>query len=135
MPVGRGLIIDSDGNPMPIHNSSFSKPTARGFFHAILATPYEQRQDEFDSTQIDVRDLHYENVTKGEAIIRRLIDAATHGNYDATKLVLEYVIGKPTQSVEHQHNIQTFSDFAKHCITVDNNDIVDAETEDDGIGI
>lgn len=132
MPVGRGLIIDDDGNPLPVNNPSFTKESARSFMNAVLGTDYEQRR-ELDGS-ITPEDFEFANITKGEAIIRRLINRATYGDYDSAKLVLEYVIGKPTQSHEHEHKIKSFSDFAMECITADAVTVNTIE-EDDDIGI
>ena len=53
----------------------------------------------------------YAGMTKGEAMIAQLIDAASNGNADARKEVMDRIMGKPQQNIKSLSVKGTLGEF------------------------
>ncbi len=53
----------------------------------------------------------FKDISKGEVILRQLIDKATYGDISATKELLDRLIGKPKQMLESKRLTMNYQDF------------------------
>jgi len=66
---------------------------------------------EFLNFPYDGEDPKYFGMTKGEAMIAQLVDAASGGNADARKELMDRVMGRPMQNIKSMSLKGTLSDF------------------------
>lgn len=127
----RGILFDEEGNPYPVNSSPVNKVRTQAFLTTLLALAYDGD---------DVDDPRYQDASNLEVILRRIVNRASAGDFEAAKFCMEYIVGKPKQQVDVTHNIETFHDFAARCIKEDNTVTVQAlplydTDEEDDLGI
>lgn len=127
----RGILFDDEGNPYPVNTTPVTKARTQAFLTTLLALAYKGDDSEKEE---------YKDATNVEVILRRIVDRAAGGDYEAAKFCMEYMIGKPKQQVDVTHNIESYHDFAARCIKEDQTEITVAalpifDDEEDDLGI
>jgi len=108
---------DKNGIPQPYTNWILPKSRIDDILLAALALPFSNPDD----------DPELEGLTNIEAAAIQQAKKAAKGDLEATKFVIERLIGKPKQQIEQTTLTMTLKDYLA---TLDIGNIVDTTTED-----
>ncbi len=96
-------VIRWEGN-IPVTESRDVFPVAelKNVTEAILAEPFEDPLGIWPE---------YIGLSKGEVVLRQLIGRATCGDKDATKELLDRLVGRPKQQIESKKLSMTYQEY------------------------
>ncbi len=98
----KAVIVWKDNIPSVESREIFPTGQLTAVTETILAEPFE------DSLGLWPQ---YNGLSKGEVVIRQLIDKACLGGKDATKELLDRLVGKPKQQIESKKLTMSYQDY------------------------
>lgn len=94
-----------DGLPVPVARPMISKEGIRQLPQAVMSLQYEGNPND------PLEDPEYLKMTNAEVMLIKLANNAGRGDIDATRMLLEYSIGKPKQEIESKQLKLTYQDY------------------------
>jgi len=98
----QAVIVWENNVPRCVDRDVFPATEIKSVTEAILAEPF------YDPLGIWPE---YEGMSKGEVVLRQLIHAATRGDRDATKELLDRLVGRPKQQIESKRLTMSYQDY------------------------
>lgn len=98
----RSVIVWKDNLPVVEARETFPVSELKAITESIMAEPFEDPLGIFPE---------YVGLSKGEVVMRQLIDRAALGSKDAIKELLDRVVGKPKQQIETKKLSLTYQDY------------------------
>ena len=98
----RSVVVWKGNSPVVESVEVFPIAQITDVTEAIMAEPFDDPLGFFPQ---------FEGMSKGEVMLRRLVDRATFGDKDATKELLDRLLGKPKQQVETKKLTMSYQDY------------------------
>jgi len=98
----KAVIVWKDNIPTVESHEIFPSGQLMAVTETILAEPYNDPLELFPQ---------YKGMSNGEVVLRQLIGRATLGCKDATKELLDRLVGKPKQQIETKKLSMTYADY------------------------
>ena len=98
----KSVIVWKDNLPTVESREIFPTENLKLITETILAEPYDDPLGIFPK---------YKGMSNGEVVLRQLIRRATLGCKDATKELLDRIVGKPKQTIESKRLTMTYQDY------------------------
>lgn len=107
--LDNNAIVWVNNAPQPRYGGPMGKAQLTQLFSAGLSMPYKGTYAPEEDAYI-IED-EYDGKTIGEVIVMKRLQKAAEGDPDATRDILDRVMGKPKQSVESTSVTMSYSDF------------------------
>jgi len=98
----KAVIVWKDNIPTVTDQEIFPTGQLTAVTEKILAEPYEDPLGIFPE---------FKGMSKGEVVLRQLISRATLGDKDATKELLDRMVGRPKQQIESKRLTMSYQDY------------------------